>query len=138
MFSVGFCPGSQFAYIVFITSCTVHSLGICSSFCKMLSNERESSNGLKEWTKSGREHKPKKLKLSCSLSPACLITFGLCLTHVPVSQNDLSRKFQRSYLSGGWSGGSMLCFIMVSGMTTLTLAFEKEARKLLISLEVKN
>ena len=32
----------------------------------------------------------------------------------------------------------MLCFIMVSGMTTLTLAFEKEARKLLISLEVKN
>ena len=61
------------------------------------------------------------------------------LTHVPVSQNDLSRKFQRSYLSGGLSWGSMLCFIMVSGMITLThVAFEKEARKLLISLEVKN
>ena len=38
-FSVGFCPGSQFAYIVSITSCTVHSLGIFSTFCKMLNNK---------------------------------------------------------------------------------------------------
>ena len=60
--------------------------------------------------KSGKEHEPKKLKSSCSFSPACLITFGLCLTHDPVSQNDLSRKFQRSSLSGGLPGGSMLCF----------------------------
>ena len=74
--------------------------------------------------KSGKEHEPKKLKSSCSFSLACLITFGLCLTHDSVSQNDLSRKFQRSSLSGG--------------MTTLTHTFKKEARKLLISLEAKN
>ena len=47
----------------------------------------------------GRELKPKKLKLSCSFSRACLVTFGLCLTHVPVSWNDLSSKFHWSSLS---------------------------------------
>ena len=52
-----------------------------------------------------------KLKLSCSLSPACLMNFGFCVTHVPISRNDLSCKFQRSSLSGGLLGGSMLCFI---------------------------
>ena len=52
-----------------------------------------------------------KLKLSCSLSPACLMNFGFCLTHVPISRNDLSCKFQRSSLSGGLLGGLILCFI---------------------------
>ena len=77
-----------------------------------------------------------KLKLSSSLSPACLMNFGFCLTHVPISRNDLSCKFQRSSLSGGLQGGC--CVLLVSGMTALTHTFEKEARKLRISLEAKN
>ena len=109
-FSVGFCPGSQFAYIVFITSCTVHSLWIYNTFFQNFGQWESSSNGLKEWTKCGRKHEPKKLKLS-SFSPACWTTSGLCLTCVPVSQSDLSCKFQRSSLLGGLPGGSMLCFI---------------------------
>ena len=39
------------------------------------------------------------------------MTFGLRLTCVLISQNDLSHKFQNSSLSGGLPGGSMLCFI---------------------------
>ena len=79
-----------------------------------------------------------KLKLSCSLSPACLMNFGFCLTHVPISQNDLSCKFQRSSLSGGLLKGVWYCVLLVGGMTALTHTFEKEARKLWISLEAKN
>ena len=40
MFSAGFHPVSQFAYTVYITSCTAYSLGISSTFHKMLSNKR--------------------------------------------------------------------------------------------------
>ena len=39
------------------------------------------------------------------------MTFGLRLTCVLISQNDLSHKFENSSLSGGLQGGSMLCFI---------------------------
>ena len=70
-----------------------------------------------------------KLKLSSSISPACLMNFGFCLTHVPISRNDLSCKFQRSSLSEGLLGGSMLCFIG-QWHDCMTHTFEKEARKL--------
>ena len=39
------------------------------------------------------------------------MTFGLRLTCVLISQNDLSHIFQNSSLSGGLPGGSMLCLI---------------------------
>ena len=117
-FSLGFCPGSQFAYIVFITSCTVHSLWIYNAFFQNFGWWESSSNGLKEWTKCGRKHEPKKLKLS-SFSSACFMTSGLCLTCVPVSQNDLSCKFQRSSLQEACQGVPC-CVLLAGGMTTLT------------------
>ena len=66
---------------------------ISSAFFQNFGQWESSSNGLKEWTKCGRKHEPKKLKLS-SFSSACFMTSGLFLTCVPVSQNDLSCNFK--------------------------------------------
>lgn len=39
MLAVGFGLGSQFAYFVYIMSCTGQQKGICHAFCKMLRNK---------------------------------------------------------------------------------------------------
>ena len=57
-FSAGFHPGSQFAYVVFITSCTAHSLGISGPFCKTLSNE-----SLKEFTNKRERAQAKEIEV---------------------------------------------------------------------------
>ena len=62
MFAVGFGLGSQFAYFVYIMSCTRQQKGICHAFCKMLRNKSPYQTAKKRSDAVGPKSKEIKVK----------------------------------------------------------------------------
>ena len=118
MFAVGFGLGSQFAYFVYIMSCTGQQKGICHAFCKMLRNKSPYQTAKKRSDAVGP--KSKEIKVKFFLFPLAWFSyFSLCFSQWILDfikfvflglENDLSHEFQRNSITR-LARGSVLHFI---------------------------